>query len=112
MQNLKNNSYAGINFGTCMHYFLGGIEEPFLKTAVQICKSQDSYSVDYQACTSYLTTMVQWTPAAKPVKDAATAIEVDSIKLKNWDGTGQCIPPAKYSAGVYKILSPKQKEGL
>ncbi len=65
MQNLKNKGYAGINFGTCVHYFLGGIKEPSLKTAVQICESQDHYSVDFQACASHLMTMVQKTLATK-----------------------------------------------
>ena len=65
MQNLKDDGYAGIDFGTRVRYFLGGIEEPSLKTAVQICESQDHYSVDFQACASYLTTMVQKTPVAK-----------------------------------------------
>ncbi len=39
MQNLKNYGYAGIDPGTHVHYFLGGIDEPSLKTTVQICKS-------------------------------------------------------------------------
>ncbi len=65
MQNLKNNGYAGIDPGTCVHYFLGEIDEPSLKTAVQICESQDHYSTDFQACASYLVTMVQQTLAAK-----------------------------------------------
>ncbi len=59
MQNLKNNIYSGINPGTCVHYFLGVIDKPSLKTAVQICESQDHYSVSFQNCVSYLTTMVQ-----------------------------------------------------
>ncbi len=58
MQNLKTNGYAAINFGTRVRYFLGGIKEHSLKTDVQICESQDHYSVDFQACASYLTTMV------------------------------------------------------
>ncbi len=65
MQNLKNDGYAGINPGTCEHYFLEGIDEPSLKTAVQMCESQDLYSTDIQACASYLAAMVQQTPAAK-----------------------------------------------
>ena len=112
MQNLKAEGYAGIYFGTRVRYFLGGIEEPSLKTAVQICESQDHYSVDFQACASYLTTMVQKTPAAKRVTVAATASEVEGVKLKNRDGTDRRLPPAKYSSGVYKMLSPKQKEWL
>ncbi len=112
MQNLKTDGYDEINFGTCVRYFLSRIEEPSLKTAVQICESQDSYSVNFQACASYLATMVQWTPATKRVNVTANATNVDGVKLKNWDGTDRRIPPAKYSAGVYKKLSPKQKEWL
>ncbi len=52
MENLKNDGYADINPGTCMHYFLGGIDKPSLKTAVQICESQDLYSVCFQNCAS------------------------------------------------------------
>ncbi len=95
-----------------MRYFLGGIDEPSLRTAVQICESQDHYSIDFQACTSYLTTMVQWTLAAKRVIVAATATEVDGIKLKNQDSTDRCLPPTKYSSGVYKMKSSKKKEWL
>ncbi len=57
-------------------------------------------------------TMVQRTMAAKQVNIAATATKVDGIKLKNRDGTDRCLPLAKYLSGVYKMLSPKQKEGL
>ncbi len=112
MQNLKTKGYAGIEFGTFVRYFLGGIEEPSLKTAVQICESQDHYSVDFQACTSYLTAMVQKSLATEQVNVAATATEVDGVKLKNRDGTDRHLPLAKYSSGVYKMLSPKQKEWL
>ncbi len=56
--------------------------------------------------------MVQWTPAAKQVNVAATATEVDGIKLKKRGSTDQRLPPAKYLSGVYKMLSPKQKEWL
>ncbi len=112
MENLKNDGYAGIDPSTCVPYFLGGIDKPSLKTAVSICESQDHYSVDFQACASYLTTMVQQTPAAKQVQVAATAMEVDGIKLKNQDSTDQCLPLAKYLSRVYKMLSPKQKEWL
>ncbi len=87
MQNLKADGYAGIYLGTQVRYFLAGIEEPSLKTAVQICESQDHYSVDFQACALYLTTMVQKTPAAKRVNVAATATEVNGVKLKNQDST-------------------------
>ncbi len=34
MQTLENEGYAGIDPGTCVHYFLGGIDKPSLKTAV------------------------------------------------------------------------------
>ncbi len=34
MQSLKTNGYTGIDFGTCVHYLLGGIKEPSLKTTV------------------------------------------------------------------------------
>ena len=112
MQNLTADGYAGIDPGTRVRYFLGGIGEPSLKTAVQICKSQDQYSVDFQACASYLTTMVQTTPAVKRVTVAATATEVDGVKLRNRDGTDRRLPQAKYSSGVYKMLSPQQKEWL
>ncbi len=90
MQSLKTDSYAGINFGIRVRYFLGGIEEPSLETALQICKSQDSYSVDFQACISYLTTMVQKTLTARQVNVAATATKADSIKLKKRDSTYWC----------------------
>ncbi len=56
--------------------------------------------------------MVQKTPAAKPVNVAATATKVDGVKLKNWDSTDRQLPLAKYPAGVYEALSPKQKEWL
>ncbi len=46
-------------------YFIWGRGKPSLKTAVQICKSQESYSTNFQACASYLTTIVKQTPAAK-----------------------------------------------
>ncbi len=87
MQNLKNDDYAGVDPGTCVCYFLGGIEEPSLKTADLICKSRDHYSVSYQNCASYPTNMVQRTLAAKQVNAAATATKVDGIKLKNKDNT-------------------------
>ncbi len=109
---MQNDGYAGIDPSTCVGYFLGGIDEPSLKTPVQICESQDHYSVDFQACTSYLATMVQQTPAAKQVNVEATATEVDGVKLKNRDCTDRCLPPAKYSAAVYKMLSARQKEWL
>ncbi len=112
MQNLKNDGYAGIDPGTHVCYFLGEIDKPSLKTAVQICESQDRYSTDFQACTSYLATMVQRTPEAKRVNVAATATEVDDVKLKNQDGTNRRLPLAKYMSKVYEMLSPKQKEWL
>ncbi len=65
MQNLKNNGYSGIDTGTRVHYFLGGVDEPSLKSAVQIWESQDCFSVSVQSCLSYLMTMVQRTPAGK-----------------------------------------------
>ncbi len=112
MENLKNDGYAGIDPGTRVQYFHGGIDEPSLKTAIQICESQDRYGVDFQAGASYLGTMVQRTPAAKQGNVAATATKVDGIKLKNRDGTDRRLPTAKYSSGVYERLSPKQKEWL
>ncbi len=45
MENIQNNGYAGIDAGTQMRYFLWGIDKPSLKTAVQICKSKDTYSI-------------------------------------------------------------------
>ncbi len=112
MQSLNSDGYAGISLGKHVCYFIVGFKEPSLKTAVQICESQDHYSVDFQACTSYLTTMVQKTPTAKQINVAVTATKVDGVKIKNQDGTDQCLPPAKYLAIIYKVLSPKQKEGL
>ncbi len=47
MQNIKNNGYSVINPGTHVRYFFGGIDEPSLKTAVQICESQDHYSFSF-----------------------------------------------------------------
>ncbi len=87
MENLTNDGYAGIDPGTHVHYFLGGIEEPSLKTAVQICKSQDQYSISFQNCASYLTTRVQWTLAKRQVNVAAAATKVAGVKLTNKDGT-------------------------
>ncbi len=107
MENLKNDSYAVINPGTCVPYFLGGIDIPSLKTAVQICESQDNYSVIFQNCSLYLITMGQWTLAAKQVNVASTPTKVDGIMLKTKDGTDQCLPPDKYSGSVYKLLSLK-----
>ncbi len=112
MENLKNDGYAGIDIGTCMFYSLGRIDKPSLKTAVQICKSQDSYSVNFHACASYLTMMVQKSTAAKQFNIAATTSNVDGAKLKSRDGTDSCLPPEKYSGRVYKMLSPKQKQWL
>ncbi len=89
----------------------GGIKEPSLKTAVLICESLDCYSVDFQACTSYLTSMVQKALATKWVNVAATVTEDDGVKLKNQDGTDQCLPPSRYSAGVYNMLSPNRRSG-
>ncbi len=34
-ENLKNNGYVGIHPGTCVHYFIGGIDQPSLKITVQ-----------------------------------------------------------------------------
>ncbi len=48
--------------------------------------------------------MVQQTPAVKQVNVAATATDVDGVKLKNRNGTDQCLPPA--------MLFPKQEEWL
>ncbi len=104
MENLK-----GIDAGTCLCYFLGGINKPSLKTAVRICESQASYSTDFHTCASYLTTLVQKTPAAKQVHIADTAYEIDGIKLKNRDNKNPCLPTAKYLGNVYKMLPPKQK---
>ncbi len=39
MQKLKTDGFAGIDPGTCIHYFLVGIDKSSLKTTVQICKS-------------------------------------------------------------------------
>ncbi len=87
IQNLQNNCYAGIDPGTCMRYFLGGIDKPALKTAVQIWESQDSYNVSFQNCTSYLTTIVHWTLIAKQVNVAVDTTMIEGIKLKNRSGT-------------------------
>ncbi len=51
-------------------------------------------------------------PRAKRVTVAATASEVDGVKLKNRDDTDRRLPLAKYSSRVYKMLTPKQKEWL
>ncbi len=110
IENIKNDCYAGIDPGTCMCFFLQGIDNPSLITAVQIFESQDHYSISFQNCALYLTTMVQRTLATKQANVTATATEVDGIKLKNKNGTDWCPPPAKYSGSVYKMLSPKQKE--
>ncbi len=112
MENLKTVGYAGIDAGTNICYFLRGIDKPFLKTPVQICKSQDFYSVDFHACTSYLTKMVQKSLAEKQVHIVVTESEIEGVKLKNRNVTDQCLPPAKYSRSVYKMLSPKQMEWL
>ncbi len=52
-------------WSNCVRYFLGGIDKSFLKTAVQICESQDHYGIIFQNYASYLITMVQRTPAMK-----------------------------------------------
>ncbi len=70
-----------------MQYFLGGTDKPSIKTSVQICESQDHFSTNFQACASYLSTMVQWTLAKKQVHIAATATKVNGVKLKNREGT-------------------------
>ncbi len=105
MDNLKNNGYAGIDISTHVHYFLRGIDKPSVKTAEQICKSQDSYSINFHACTSYLMVIVHKSPAAKQVNIAATNAEVNGLKHKNRDVTDQCLPPAKYLGHFYKTLS-------
>ncbi len=61
------------------------IDKPSLETAVQICESQDSYSINFHACALYLTTMVHKSPAAKQVNVAATTTKVDGVKLENRD---------------------------
>ncbi len=61
----QNDSYAGFDPGTCVCCFLGGIDQPSLETTVHICESQDQYSILFQNCALYLTTMVQQTPASK-----------------------------------------------
>ncbi len=113
MENLKNDSYAGIDASTCVSYFLGGINETSIKTAVQICESQDSYSVNFLACTSYLTTMVHKTSYAKQLHVAAAASKVKGVKLKNRDGMDQCLPPAKYQEVSTRcsILSKRNGSG-
>ncbi len=70
MENLKNDGYAVIDPGTCIHYFLGRKDDSSLNTGVQICKSQDHYSISFQNCALYLTTMVKQTLAAKQVNVA------------------------------------------
>ncbi len=92
--------------------FLNMTDKSSLKIAVQIYESQFHYSNDFYACASYLTSMVQKTPVAKRVHIAAAVAEADGIKLKNLDGTDQCIPAAKLLRSIYKLLSAKQKEWL
>ncbi len=94
IENLKTDGYAGINIGTRACNFLG-VEESSLKTAIQIYKSKASYSIDFHAFTYYLTSMVQKTPVAKKMHIAITATEVDGLKLENWDGADQRLPPVK-----------------
>ncbi len=43
----------------------------------------------------------------KQVNAAANATKVDGVKLKNLDCTDQRLPPSKYCAGVYEMLSPE-----
>ncbi len=101
MQNLKNDGYARIDPGTHVHYFLGEIDKPSLKTAVQICDSQDQYSISFQNCALYLTTMVQCAPDTKQINVEATANKVNCINCKNKDSADWCLPPAKYLGSVW-----------
>ncbi len=96
MQNLESDRYAGIDIGTCLRFFLFGIDKLTLKTAVQICESQAFESTDFQACASYLTSIVQKTLLPKRVHVAITSNKVDCIQVKNRDGTDWYLPPAKY----------------
>ncbi len=82
-ENFKNDSYAGVDAGSCVCYFLWCVDKPSLKTAVMICKSQDSYIVNFYACTSYLKTIVLNSAAVKQVDNVAVASEVKDIKPKN-----------------------------
>ncbi len=81
------------------------INEHSFMTTVHICKSQDSYSISFHACALYPMSMVQKTHAVKQVHIMAAG-----VKLKNRDGTDQCLPLAKYLGSAYKILSLKKKE--
>ncbi len=47
MKNCKNDGYDWIDSGIHIRYFLAGIDEPSLKTAVQIYKFQDSYIINF-----------------------------------------------------------------
>lgn len=76
VQNLKPGGYTDIDISTCVCFFLLEIDNPSLKTVVQICESQASYSTVFHACASYLTLMVQKTPAAERVHITAAATEV------------------------------------
>ncbi len=112
MQNIKADGYAGVDSGTHVCFFLSGIDKPSLKTANQICESQASYNTNFHACASYLASMMNKTPTTKQVHIAASATEVDGIKLKNRDGSDQCLPPSNNPGRIYKSLSTKQKEWL
>ncbi len=49
INNLNADGYPSIDNNTCIHYFLNGIDEPSLKTVVQIGESQTSFSTNFHA---------------------------------------------------------------
>ncbi len=107
IQNLKANGYTGIDSSTSVCFFLSGIDKPSLKTPVQVCKSQASYSFDFHECASYLASMVQKTSVTEQVQIAATAAAVDVVKLEKRSGTYCRLPHAKYpdTSTSYYLLS-------
>ncbi len=81
MNNLNADGCVGIDMSTYLRYFLNRTDVSSLRTAVQICESQFSYSTIFHTCALYLTSMVNKPPATKRVHIAAAATKVHGIKL-------------------------------
>lgn len=75
-----------------MYHLFASIDKPSLRTTVQICESQLSYSTDFEACSSHLASMVQKTPEVKGVDAPTTAADVDVVKLRTRTVLTKAIP--------------------
>ncbi len=111
MHFIKANGYAWICSRTHVHYFLRGIDEPSLKTALQICESQVSYSINFHAWASYLTPIVQKTSVTKWVHISAADSEVNGVKHKNRDCTDWCLPLQSIWEVSIRCSPPNRKRG-